>query len=282
MKTIDSSALEKESIIAVGSTAEIYSWAKNKVLKLFFKDVSLQWIRTERRKAHALYKAGFPVPAVGPIVKIGDRIGISYERIDGRNMFEILQSRPWRTFRYFRMMGALHAQIHQMHLPMNLGLPSQKWQLRHEIMRAKISKSTRKFALSALNKLPSGKALCHGDFHIFNVLVSKRGLNIVDWESASKGNPAGDVAQTILMTKFGDANFPIIKQIFVEILRTIFIPFYLWGYRARRELDDAQIDRWLLPLAAARLLFPVSKREASNLTKFIEKRMLAANAETGK
>ena len=41
---------------------------------------------------------------------------------------------------------------------------------------------------------PERPALCHGDFHPFNVMLSPRGPIVIDWNNAHIGNPLEDVA----------------------------------------------------------------------------------------
>jgi thiamine kinase-like enzyme len=47
----------------------------------------------------------------------------------------------------------------------------------------------REKALSYLAALPDDKKICHGDFHPGNVLITDKGAIVIDWMTASSGNP---------------------------------------------------------------------------------------------
>ncbi|WP_308530680.1 aminoglycoside phosphotransferase family protein [uncultured Paenibacillus sp.] len=53
-----------------------------------------------------------------------------------------------------------------------------------------------------LKSLPDGTRLCHGDFHPENVMIGERNW-VIDWMTGMIGNPAGDVARTLLLFRFG-------------------------------------------------------------------------------
>src|SRR5438105_2291070 len=59
-------------------------------------------------------------------------------------------------------------------------------------------------ARERLAALPDGTALCHGDFHPDNVLLSPRGPVVIDWSSASRGHPVGDLAWTSRLLRTAD------------------------------------------------------------------------------
>jgi hypothetical protein len=74
--------------ISLGRTAEIYSWDREHVLKLFHGWVALDSIENEARIACAIYQSGLPVPAVSEIVRVEDRTGLIYQRIQGISMYK--------------------------------------------------------------------------------------------------------------------------------------------------------------------------------------------------
>ena len=61
---IDHASLENAEMIAVGATAEIYSWGENQVLKLFKADQPQEWIDQEQFFAGVAFGSGLPVPQV--------------------------------------------------------------------------------------------------------------------------------------------------------------------------------------------------------------------------
>jgi hypothetical protein len=56
--------------LAVGRTAELYSWEDSQVLKLFYDLFELEDIRFEQKMARAVHSSGLPVPAAGYILQV--------------------------------------------------------------------------------------------------------------------------------------------------------------------------------------------------------------------
>ena len=183
--------------IAVGRTAEIYAWREGQVLKLFF-----DWARGgathEDRVARAVHDAGLPVPALIEAVEVGGRLGLVYERIEGRSMGVVTRERIWRLGRSARTLADLHVQMHaERGIP---GLPDQQDRLQRKIERAKgLPAHLRQAALDALGQMPRGDRLCHGDFHPENVLLAAGRPVVIDWVDATVGRPWADVARSAVL-----------------------------------------------------------------------------------
>lgn len=112
--------------------------------------------------------------------------------------------------------------------------------------------SLQESVLATLAALPDGGALCHGDFHPGNVILSPRGPVIIDWVDVSIGPPLADVARTLLLATVG-APPGILRRASVAALRAVFRRTYLTRYAAIRPFDRAELPRWMIPVAAARL-----------------------------
>ena len=57
-------------------------------------------------------------------------------------------------------------------------------------------------ALSKVRPVVHHKVICHGDFHPFNVLVSKGKYTVLDWTSAQIADPTFDLAYTYLLLSY--------------------------------------------------------------------------------
>jgi hypothetical protein len=57
---------------------------------------------------------------VEAIVRVHDRHGLVYQRVDGPSMWEVLYRRPWRLFRSARRAAELHAELHARTIPADL------------------------------------------------------------------------------------------------------------------------------------------------------------------
>jgi aminoglycoside phosphotransferase (APT) family kinase protein len=108
-------------------------------------------------------------------------------------------------------------------------------------------------ALQALERLPGGDALCHGDFHPDNVIMLPRGPVIIDWIAATSGNPLGDVARTSLLLRLGDLPPGMPGRKRIEAMRSRFHRTWLQRYLQLRPASRRELAAWELPVAAARL-----------------------------
>lgn len=236
--------------IDYGRTAEIYVWEQGQILKLFYDWVDREAVEHEARVARAVHAGGLPAPAVGEIMRVNDRWGLIYQRAVGDPMWQVLSRKPWRVIRYARRMAELHAQIHTHPAPQ--GVPSQRQKLANKIRSAvPLPAHLRSKSLAALDSLPNGNALCHGDFHPFNILISPRGETVIDWIDASSGNPLADLARSSVLAlgavetgQIGGA----LPGFIVRLLHSV----YLSHYFRLRPIRQEEYKRWIPIVAAAR------------------------------
>jgi Ser/Thr protein kinase RdoA (MazF antagonist) len=197
-------------------------------------------------------EAGVGAPPVGDVVTVDGRPGIVYGRIDGESLLQRLQQRPWTVWSLGRTLGQLHAKVHSVARPQ---LPSVRDYLQRDIKRAQeLTAELRSAVTARLQELPDGTAICHGDFHPDNVILTREGPVIIDWMTAGHGNPAADVARTVLMLRHGQPIGASALQLkLIELLRQQLLAGYLRAYRAVRPCPDSAIEEWVPVIAAARL-----------------------------
>lgn len=238
--------------LASGRTAEVYAWDAGQVLKLFSPGFPLEEIEREAHIAGIVAAAGIGAPAVGPMVELGDRCGILYARVDGETMLAQLSRHPWRFGSLARTFGRLHAAMHEQQRP---ELPAQRLALLHAIEEAPhLAAPVRTAVIARLHSLPDGDAVCHGDYHPDNVLMAPAGPAIIDWLTASHGNPDADVARTVLMLREGTVlHVSAPQRALITLLRRAFLHRYLGSYRNLRPCPPAAIAAWMPVIAAARL-----------------------------
>ncbi len=243
--------MEKGPRIGEGRRAEVYTWGENEVLKLFHQWVPDTEAELEYRIASQISSLGIPVPSVSSMVEVEGRRGIIYERIDGVTMVRKILSQPWNLGRYARILARLQAQVHQHEVK---ELPDMKEQLERKIQgNPFLTEDIKKGVLRILHTLPDGSALCHGDLHPNNVLISSQGGVVIDWVTASRCNPLADAARTSLILSMRSTDPPP-KGWLVEAIRLPFHRIYLEEYIRIRSVDMESIQAWKVPMAAARLL----------------------------
>ncbi len=82
-----------------------------------------------------------------------------------------------------------------------------------------------------------GDRLCHNDYHPRNILFDGKGYTVIGWNSATKGDPAGDVARSYAVTLMSDKHLA---------------DGYLKRYLDRSGMHPTRVERWL-PLHAIEL-----------------------------
>ena len=90
--------IEKGQLLAEGRTAEIYAWGASQVLKLYRQGWPARSAQYEYRQALASQQTGYRVPAVGELVEVDGRHGITYQRVEGRTMLQEIMKKPWNAF----------------------------------------------------------------------------------------------------------------------------------------------------------------------------------------
>ncbi len=237
--------------IALGLTAEVYSWKDGQVLKLFRPGISRSTVEGEASLTRRVHMTGLPVPAVGEIIEVDGRFGLEYERVEGITMAQALVKEPWKFAIFARQLAELQAEMHMRRVA---EMPPQRARLAQKIKSASsLPEHVRLVAIKTLERLPQDDKLCHGDFHPNNILMTSRGPVIIDWIDASRGSPVMDVARSTLL--FGGGPLPpgTPAPWLVRILRSWFYRFYLRRYFQLNPTDRQQLSTWVSVAAAARL-----------------------------
>jgi aminoglycoside phosphotransferase (APT) family kinase protein len=241
------------ALVGQERTAEIYVWGDNQILKLFRSGSPLAAVEQETRISQIIHELGLPVPATGGMIEVDGRHGILFERIDGPSMLRQLGAKPWTAISLLHVFADLHVRMHA-HTVREF--PSQRQHLTHLIQQASASSLPAEWtaaALTALNQLPDGSCLCHGDYHPDNVLMSPTGPIILDWSEATCGNPLADVANTSLIFRLGAPPPGGMSRLLIGPARAVADATYVRGYLKRAPALRAELAAWHLPIAAARL-----------------------------
>lgn len=252
-------------LIGQGRTAEVYEYGDGRVLKLFRPEMPPSFSQHEAEVARAVTEAGLPAPAFLGEVEVDGRPGIIYERVFGPSMLAVTARKPWAVARMARDFARLHTGIHSHTCPV---LPALRDELRGTINRAApLSEREKEAVLSMLGTLPAGEAVCHGDFHPDNIILSPRGPVVIDWTTATRGDPPADVARTALLFKSGTLppGTGSLRAWIIQRVRAIFFSIYLRQYRSLHPVTDAELEAWRVPVAAARLGEGIREEESRHL-----------------
>jgi aminoglycoside phosphotransferase (APT) family kinase protein len=258
--------LINEKPIAYGRTAEIYAWKNNTILKLFYDWVPARDPHHEATIHQQIQKHTLPIPKLIEEIDFNGRAGIVYERVQGPDMLTVLFQKLWWLPRLIQQMAALQYQLHQVQIP---ELPTIKDKIRHDISNVLLlTQSEKDQLIKHLDQLPDRPNLCHFDFHPGQIILTETGPVIVDWITACQGDPAGDIARTLILLKFAVLPDP---SLFKQNLAKLISRWITWIYLNQLAKLDPQFDRqaiqaWMLPIAAARLSENVTNEEQKILT----------------
>jgi aminoglycoside phosphotransferase (APT) family kinase protein len=263
--------------VAEGREAEMFAWEGGTILRLLRDPDRQAGIQREAAAMTAASDRGVRVPAVHGLTTVEGRPGMIMERIDGPDLLGVIASRPWTVFRAGRICGEVHAQLH------GAGVSSRLPPLRATIWggiesSSRIPEELAQFALGILNELPDGDSLCHGDFHPANILMAGDTPVIIDWTNATRGDPAADVARSLVLLRMGEPppGSSLFLRLAARVARGLLTSAYLRSYRRARPLDMAVVERWVTVRAAERLATEAIEEETAGLLKLLEERRARA------
>jgi len=262
--------MRKGKLLGQGRTAEVYAWGEFQVLKLFFTTWPVEWIHQEARVARVVHEAGLASPAAGDLIEVDGRLGIVYERIDGPSMLEEVARHPSRIVSLAHQFTDLHLDMHRR---VEMDLPAGQELLTGLLRNApRLTDEVRERLLEKLEQLPDANAICHGDYHPDNILMTRRGPIVIDWMSVTRGHPLADVAGTFLLFRVVEIPSTLgkLSRGFLEVLRKAFLSLYLRRYFASSPHRREQLDDWVPPMAAAYLGQGLTSQEEDRLITIID------------
>jgi aminoglycoside phosphotransferase (APT) family kinase protein len=206
-----------------GAGAEAYAWRDGEIVKLFKEGIDPRIVDYEIRVTRACFAAGAPAPEVRDVVEIGGRRGIVLPRYDGATLLEMANAGKISLVEAGATMARLAHSIHAARYETPLrtfrefALGSLSFVRRHtpEDVVDKVQRT--------VMQLPPNGALCHGDLHAGNILITTDGPRAIDWISAVNADPLMDVARqhlslTVLLV--GDPMAPAGREVDDAFIRT--------------------------------------------------------------
>lgn len=248
--------------VAEGGSAEIYTLGEDRVVKLFKRAVSAAIVSRELRHTRLARALGIPCPHAIDMVRVGDRLGIAFERFTGATLLDHALKGTEQVDLLAAEFCGIQAAIHRCD---SSGLPPFKAAIETKIGAAHdVAEGVKQLALDALRTLPDGDAFCHADFHPRNVVMSADGPKVLDWLDASRGDPAADVARTLLLIDHAAPGAVDAAS------RRAFREACTRHWQTAWPDADVRIGRWRFPLTVARLSEAVDEVERYALMETIE------------
>ncbi len=237
--------------IAVGNTAKVYR-CENKAVKVFRNHLPDTEAEKEAIKQQHAYACGLPVPEVQEVTEIAGKQAIIMEFIEGTTLGDLLVNNKKEAEFYMKLSVELHQAIHQVKTDAIESMPEK---LCRQISSAPLLEDKQKAVL--INKVESNSydsRLCHGDYHLFNLVMSGNRVSIIDWVDASAGDIRADVYRSYLL-------YSQLSEEWADL--------YLRLYCKQSGLLKEEILQWGPIIAAARLSEHVPAENTERLLKII-------------
>lgn len=255
-------------VVAAGRTAEILSYQPGQVLKLYREGMPRGMAEEEYQISLKVYNTGVTTPRPIRLAEHGTRFGVVYELASGITMLQAISVNPDILHEEAARMARLHLELHARDIH---GLPEQKTVLKNRIQHApSLAEEEKERIVDYLMQLPEGSKLCHGDFHPDNIILGEKEW-VIDWMTGMRGNPAGDVARTLVLLQMGTmpdgTPDEAVKKF--DRMRKELVKEYTRQYIGSGSLSQTDVDAWRLPVAAARLTEWIPEAEKANLLALV-------------
>ncbi len=237
--------------IAAGNTAKIYLY-KGKVVKLFNDNLPVTESLYEANKQRLALSYGLNVPKVIDVTEIDGKQAIIMEYVEGKTLGNVLSKNMDQAEHFMSMSIDIQQEIHSYTADT---LEPMSAKLTRQIEAANLKESHKIQLIDKLHSITYESRLCHGDFHLFNLILSKNGtVTIIDWVDSSAGDIRADIYRTYLLY----------SQFSAEIAE-----MYLRLYLRKSNLSKEEIFQWAPIIAAARLSENVPSEKSERLIEII-------------
>jgi aminoglycoside phosphotransferase (APT) family kinase protein len=276
MRPIDQ--VETLPLIARGGQADIYDFGNGKVLRVPRRPQDYDRIRYEYTVYSLLSDSDINAPKAYELVEVSKAPAIIMERISGISMMDQIKKRPFLIKRKAVQLAKMHVGILKQtaNVSMTLGKEKAKFCINGS---QNLTEEVKGKLLDALEHLPDGNYLCHGDFHPGNILNSDGKDYIIDWSGASRGDGISDIAHTYLLLTVVPRvpHVGFLMHALQKQLGKVMAGVYLRTIRKTISLNLAVFSRWVLIMAAERTYYGLPS-EMKRLQVFILKYMKALSS----
>lgn len=243
--------------IASGAQADIYRDGSH-AIKIFNNTFNKQEVEYEAHLQKMAFDCGLPVPEVFDIITIDNKFGLVMEFIEGTPVGKIIQDDHSKLDEYLTKSIEIQNFTHTIEAH---HFPLMKDKHRNHISNASLlNKKEKDIILQKLENTEYDTKLCHGDFHVSNLIQTSNGIKIIDWICAGSGSPYADIYRTYLLAKIYIGEF-------AEI--------YLNTYCKIVVINKTELFSWALITAAARLgEYTRDENEQKALREIIENEII--------
>jgi aminoglycoside phosphotransferase (APT) family kinase protein len=239
-------------LIARGTRSSVHAYGPGAVVKVPDASTADSWVGFEAQYAEAARVCGAPVPRLLGIELIGGRRASVWERVHGVSIWQQVVDTPGSSVELGRVLADVQLALFDLVPPVTL--PCQRDRLGTKIRRAAATIDAELAgALEALPPPAGRPALCHGDLHPSNVLMSSAGPIVVDWFDASSGDHVADIARSSLLLLGNETDPPDHLPGAEPATLATLTSSYLAHLTSRLGIDASLLRRWQEVNAVARM-----------------------------
>ncbi|WP_341357572.1 aminoglycoside phosphotransferase family protein [Rossellomorea sp. y25] len=237
--------------IAIGNTANVFLY-ENKVFKVYNDSLPDKESTNEAHKQKYAYSCGLSVPKIVDVTKIDGKQVIIMEHIKGRTIGDFLTDNMEKAEYYMNISVDIQMKIHKIKAD---SIEPMSEKLSRQIESAPgLDIQLKSTLIKKLDSMTFDEKLCHGDFHLFNLIMSDHNVTIIDWVDSSAGDIRADVYRTYLLY----------SRFSVELA-----DMYMRLYCERSGLSKDEVFQWAPIIAAARLSECVSSEKPERLLEIV-------------
>lgn len=225
------------SLIGKGNTADVFEWEDDKVLKLFHQGYPKDAIEKEYNNAIAVRSMNFMKPKVYDMIPFEKRWGIIYDKTLGETMLDCL-IRTGDIEKCAFYMADLHKQILSNKTDK---VPYYKDFLKNHIPGT-LKPDKQNELLQRIEGLEDGCALCHGDFHPGNILISGGNTYVIDYMNICNGPCLYDIARTVFLVEYSEIPDDFNNKEQLIQLRKELADLYLSGMNITRDMIQDYLE----------------------------------------
>ena len=237
--------------IARGNTAKIYL-SDNKIVKVYNYFLPDTESINEANKQKYAYSCGLPVPKILEVTKINGEQAIIMEYVNGETLGDLVFKDKERAEYYMNISIDMQLKIHSI-IPDAIEPMYDKLYRQIETVN-KLDKRQKSYLLKKLESFTYESRLCHGDFHLFNLIMTDNQVVVIDWVDSSAGDIRADIYRTYLLY----------SQFSSELA-----DMYLRLYCEKSGLLRSEVFQWAPIIAGARLSESVSSENSERLMEII-------------
>ncbi len=264
--------MNDETFLGQGNTAEIYQYGEGRILKLFRQQMPYLMIEREYKVTKVVQEYLDNIPKAYELIERDQRHGIVYEQIKGVDMTKAMIRNLFGMNAECRRLAAIHYRVHEQNIDVGFSLKDKLAQNMNGC--TELTSEEKNKIIQYMETLPDGTKLCHLDFHPGNIMLQDGKYYVIDWMTACTGDAAADVARTVLLMQMGEMMHisPLMRRVLSCIMRAIGKK-YLHEYIRLSGRTEEEIEKWMLPIAAARLAEWLTDHERGRLVLLIREKL---------